>query len=60
MVNNMIRIITDDVFDECMNMLLMYTDEEYIRNRIIFSYPNLSESKQKSVSKKLNLLLIKV
>lgn len=46
-------IITNDIEQECSNMISMYTDIDYVNNRIIHNYSNLSKSKQTSVSKKI-------
>lgn len=46
-------IVTDDIFSECKNLLLMFTDTEYVRRHIIMSYPNLSDAKRKSVPSRI-------
>lgn len=45
--------ITNDIEQECSNLISMYTDTKYIKARILQSYPELSESKQGSVPKKI-------
>ena len=45
--------ITNNVEQECSNLISMYTDTGYVRERILQSYPNLSSTKQVSVSKKI-------
>lgn len=45
--------ITNNVEQECSNLISMYTDTGYVRKRILQSYPNLSQAKQVSVSRKI-------
>jgi len=46
-------IITNDIEQECLNLISMYTDIEYVKDRILQTYPNLSSKKQLSVAKKI-------
>lgn len=46
-------IITDDILNECENILLLFSDIDYICNRIIGVYPNLSDKKKKSVPSRI-------
>lgn len=45
--------ITNNIEQECSNLISMYTDVEYVKKRILQSYPNLSSTKQVSVPKKI-------
>lgn len=50
-------IITDDIFNECCNLVLLFTDTEYVRKKILQYYSNLSEEKQKSVSNQIKMYI---
>lgn len=43
--------ITNNIEQECLNLISMYTDIDYVQKRILQSYHNLSAEKQVSVSK---------
>lgn len=51
-------IITDDIEQECLNIMSMYTDNDYIIKRILQSYSNLSDTKQKSVSDSIKSCIV--
>lgn len=44
-------IITNDIEQECLNLISMYTDIVYVKDRILQAYPHLSSEKQISVAK---------
>lgn len=46
--------ITNNIEQECENLISMYTDIGYVKKRILQNYPNLSSAKQLSVAKKSN------
>ena len=45
--------ITNNIEQECENLISMYTDIGYVKKRILQNYPNLSSAKQSSVAKKI-------
>lgn len=45
--------ITNNIEQECSNLISMYTDTGYVKKRILQAYPNLSSAKQTSVSQKI-------
>lgn len=45
--------ITNNIEQECENLISMYTDIGYVKKRILQNYPNLSLAKQTSVAKKI-------
>lgn len=45
--------ITNDVEQECKNIICMYTDTKFLKDKILNAYGNLSNSKQRSVSNKI-------
>lgn len=45
--------ITNNIEQECENLISMYTDIGYVKKRILQNYPNLSSAKQLSVAKKI-------
>lgn len=46
-------IITNDIERECINMISAYLDTEFIKDILLQTYPNLSKSKQISVSENI-------
>lgn len=51
--NNISIFITNNIEQECSNLISMYTDIDYVNKRILQTYPNLSSKKQLSVTKKI-------
>lgn len=45
--------ITNNIEQECLNLISMYTDINYVQKRILQAYPHLSVARQRSVSKKI-------
>lgn len=50
-------IISDNVEKECQNMITAFLDVEFIKNKIIEVYPNLSVAKQKTVSQDIRFYI---
>ena len=50
-------IISDNVGIECQNMITAFLDIEFIKTKIVKSYPNLSKSKQKTVSEDIRFYI---
>lgn len=50
---NMSIFITNNIEQECENLISMYTDIGYVKKRILQTYPNLSLAKQSSVARKI-------
>lgn len=50
-------IISDNVERECQNMITAFLDVEFIKSRIVKAYPNLSVSKQKTVSEDIRFYI---
>lgn len=50
-------IISDNVEKECQNMITAFLDVEFIKNKILEAYPNLSAAKQKTVSEDIRFYI---
>ena len=46
-------IITDDVLNECENLMLLYTDKTVVQKCLENAYPGISDNKKKSVTKRV-------
>lgn len=52
-------IISDNVEIECQNMITAFLDVEFIKNKIVEVYPNISVAKQKQFQKIFDSISIK-
>lgn len=50
-------IISDNVEVECQNMIIAFLDVEFIKEKIIEAYPNLSVAKQRTVSEDIRFYI---
>ncbi len=50
-------IISDNAEVECQNMITAFLDEEFIKSKIVEAYPNLSATKQKTVSEDIRFYI---
>ena len=50
-------IITDNSERECINMISAYLDIDFVKEKILQSYPHLSKQKQKSVSESIRFYI---
>ena len=51
-------IITDSIEKECINLLSLYKDNQYVKESLLKSHPNLSESKQKNLPGKIKSFVV--
>lgn len=50
-------IITDNIEKECLNLISMYLDTGFIKEKILQAYPHLSFKKQKTVSENIRFYI---
>ena len=50
-------IISDNAEVECQNMITAFLDVEFIKSKIVQAYPNLSATKQKTVSEDIRFYI---
>lgn len=50
-------IISNNAETECQNMITAFLDMEFIKTKIVKAYPNLSETKQKTVSENIRFYI---